>query len=440
VSSAPVRDAEGEIIGSVSVVRDVTDRKSSDDELRRTKDYLESLFDYANAPIIVWDPSSNITRFNHAFEHMTGYSAAEVIGKNLSILFPQETKEDSLANINQTLAGTYWESVEIPILRKDGGIRIALWNSANIHAEDGKTIIATIAQGQDITERKEGEARLKEYSEDLARSNAELQSFAYVASHDLREPLRTIASFLEILKMDYGDKLDAQARDHIERTVRASKRLHDMIDDLLSYSRLETRKKPFTKVDLKDVLVLAERDLSATITEHGAKVSAESLPVVSADDQQMLILFRNLIDNAVKFHGPEPPKVRIEAKRRNDEWLISVKDNGIGVDPANYNKIFDMFVRLHSWKDYPGNGIGLSMCKKIVERHGGRIWVESESGKGTTFFFTLPDHDLSSSVYDWRGEADPDSASGAPKTARQKTRKVKEGAMPPGSSGPVRSS
>ena len=437
VNATPVRDADGKIIGSVSVVRDVTVLKSSENELRRTRDYLESLFDYANAPIIVWDPSFKITRFNHAFEHMTGYSANEVIGKDLSILFPLESREDSLAKIKQTLTGLYWESVEIPILRKDGGVRMALWNSANIHAEDRKTLIATIAQGQDITERKEGELRLKGYSDDLARSNAELQSFAYVASHDLREPLRTIASFLEILKMDYGDKLDAQARDHIERTVRASKRLHDMIDDLLSFSRLETRKKAFTEVDLKDVLVLAERDLNATITEHGAKVSAESLPVVSADDQQMVILFRNLIDNAVKFHGSEPPKVKIEAKRRKDEWLISVKDNGIGVDQANFNKIFDMFVRLHSWKDYPGNGIGLSMCKKIVERHGGRIWLESEQGKGTTFFFTLPDHDLSSTIYDWRGEAGLEVAANAPTAAKRKTRKVKEGAKASTSSGSV---
>lgn len=382
------------------VARGKPSNRSSLEEER----YLKSLFNHANAPIIVWDPSFKITRFNHAFEHMTGYTASEVIGKDLSMLFPPESTEESLAEINQTLAGKYWESVEIPILRKDGRVRIALWNSANITADDGKTIVATIAQGQDITERKNAELRLKEYSDDLARSNAELQSFAYIASHDLREPLRTISGFLQILEMDYGDRLDAEAREHIKRTVKAAKRLHDMIDDLLSFSRLETRKKAFAKTDLKEVLNTAVRDLNATITEHKAHISAGTLPVVLADDQQMLILFRNLIDNAVKFHGEQPPVVKIKAERMEDEWKLSFKDNGIGIDPVSYARIFDMFVRLHSWNEYPGNGIGLAMCKKIVERHGGRIWVESAVGKGSTFYFTLPDWDRPdlSSLYDPR--------------------------------------
>ncbi len=391
-NSANVYGPDGRaLVGTIAQGQDITERKEIENELRRTRDFLESLFGYANAPIVVWDPSYKITRFNRAFEHMTGFSADEVIGKDLSILFPARTRASSLAKIERTSTGENWESVEIPVVRKDGTIRVALWNSANLFAEDGKTLVATIAQGQDITDRKEAEVKLKEYSARLASSNTELQGFAYAASHDLREPLRTISNFLQILQEEYGDKLDVKARDYIDRTVKASGRLHAMIDDLLSFSRLETRKKAFAPVDLNDILNSSVHDLEASIDEHEAAVSADPLPTVMADDQQMTILFRNLIDNGIKFHGKERPMVQIRTARREGEWLLTFKDNGIGIDPVSYSKIFDMFTRLHSWKEYPGNGIGLAMCKKIVERHGGHIWVESEVGVGSAFLFTLPD-------------------------------------------------
>ena len=384
------KNSDGRPFQVYTVFEDITERKADSEALRNTRNYLESLFDYANAPIIVWDPNSAITRFNHAFEHMTGYQAEDVIGKDLSMLFPPATRESTLVKINQTLEGQQWESTEIPILRRDGSTRLALWSSANIYSKDGKTLIATIAQGQDITDRKEAETRLKEYSERLARSNMELQRFAYVASHDLREPLRTISGFLQIISMDYGDKLDDVAKDYIARAVGASERLHKMIDDLLSFSRLETKKKEFARVDLTDVMTTVKNDLEKSIAEHRATITVEPLPEVLADNQQMTILFRNLVDNGVKFHGKDPPVVRITTQRKEDEWVFSVQDNGIGIEPTNYSKIFGMFTRLHPWKEYPGNGIGLSMCKKIVERHGGRIWVESVMGEGTSFFFTLP--------------------------------------------------
>ncbi len=391
-NSANVYGPDGKtLVGTIAQGMDITERKVIEDELRSTRDFLEGLFDHANAPIIVWDTSRKITRFNRAFVHMTGFTSGEVIGKDLSALFPARSRDSSLARIKKTAAGEYWESVEIPILRKDGAIRVVLWNTANLKAGDGKTLVATVAQGQDITERKEAEFKLKAYSADLARSNTELQGFAYAASHDLREPLRTISNFLQILDQEYGDKLDAKARDYVERTVRASGRLSAMIDDLLSFSRLETRKKPFTTVNLNDVFASAMHDLGITIEEHDAAISADPLPTVVADYQQMAILFRNLIDNAIKFHGKERPVVQIRPTRREDEWLLTFKDNGIGIDPSSYSKIFDMFTRLHSWKDYPGNGIGLAMCKKIVERHGGHIWVESEMGVGSAFSFTIPD-------------------------------------------------
>ena len=507
------------LVATIAQGQDITGQKMAEENLRSTRDFLENLFDHANAPIIVWDPSFKITRFNHAFERLTGRLADEVIGKDLSILFPSDTKEESLVKISDTLSGEYWETVEIPILRKDGSTRIALWNSANIYEDDGKTLVATIAQGHDITDRKEMEDALaeekdklktildslpvaismadaggrtvlrnkrvdevlgyavpasssiadfgvhsvyhpgtdtpiepeempmaralkkgeviineemewerpngtripiivscvpirdeigtivwglcafiditkqKEMERDLARSNTELQSFAYAASHDLREPLRTISGFLELLEMDYGGNLDDKAKDYIRRAVSASMRLHEMIDDLLSFSRLETRKKAFEKVDLNGVYEGALHDLGRAIKEHNASITSGKLPTVFADDTQIAIVLRNLIDNAIKFHKKDPPTIQVTAQRSGDEWLFSVKDNGIGIDPMNFPKVFNMFTRLHSRKEYPGTGIGLAMCKKIIERHGGRIWVESEVGKGSTFFFTLPDYD-----------------------------------------------
>jgi PAS domain S-box-containing protein len=393
-NSANIRSDDGRtIIATIAQGQDITERKAVEKALDDTRKYLENLFDYANAPIIVWDPTFHITRFNHAFEHMTGLRASDVIGQDLSILFPPDSRDESIIKISQTLSGRHWDSVEIPIMTKNGEVKVALWNSANIYAEDGRTLTATIAQGQDITERKDAEIRLLEYSESLSRSNAELQNFAYIASHDLREPLRTISGFLQILQTKYGDSLDDKAKDYIARSVNASVRLHDMIDDLLSFSRLETRKKPFAKTDLNEVYSAAIHDLEQSLTESGADVRSDRLPVVWADDHQMTIVFRNLIDNGVKFRGKEKPKVRITVKKDEDEWLFSFKDNGIGIDPANVPRIFNMFTRLHSWKDYPGNGIGLAMCKKIIERHGGHIWVESEIGKGSTFMFTIPDQE-----------------------------------------------
>jgi PAS domain S-box-containing protein len=393
-NSANIRSDDGKaIIATIAQGQDITERKAVEIALDDTRKYLENLFDYANAPIIVWDPTFHVTRFNHAFEHMTGLKASEVIGKHLDILFPPESKDESLIMISHTLSGQHWDSVEIPILTMKGEVKVALWNSANIYAEDGRTLTATIAQGQDITERKDAEMRLLEYSESLSRSNAELQNFAYVASHDLREPLRTISGFLQILQTKYGDSLDDKAKDYIARSVNASVRLHNMIDDLLSFSRLETRKKPFAKTDLNEVYTAAMHDLEQSLTESGASVKSDRLPVVWADDQQMTIVFRNLIDNGVKFHGKEKPKVRVTVKKDEDEWLFSFEDNGIGIDTANISKIFNMFTRLHSWKDYPGNGIGLAMCKKIIERHGGHIWVESKVGKGSNFMFTIPDQE-----------------------------------------------
>ncbi|MFV9689939.1 MAG: ATP-binding protein [Desulfobacteria bacterium] len=225
---------------------------------------------------------------------------------------------------------------------------------------------------------------------ELERSNIDLAQFAYVASHDLQEPLRMISSYLQLLARRYKGKLDADADDFIGYAVDGATRMQTLINDLLTYSRAGARSKPFEATNCVLVLEQALVNLKEQIRKTGVVVTHDPLPTVMANGSQLAHLFRNLIENAIKFHGDEPPRVHISAKRKGDGWEVSVADNGIGIEPQYFDRIFKVFQRLHRKNEYPGTGIGLALCKKIVERHGGRIWIESKPGEGTTFFFTIP--------------------------------------------------
>ncbi len=238
-----------------------------------------------------------------------------------------------------------------------------------------------------MTARQDLEHSVKE----LARSNAELQQFAYVASHDLQEPLRMVSSYTQLLAKRYRGRLDADADDFIAFAVDGAARMQKLIQDLLAYSRVGTRNLERQAVSMDSVLEYATDMLQLVIKDTDAAVTHESLPSIKVDERQMTQLFQNLISNAIKFRGQEPPRIHVSATRLDGEWLFSVHDNGIGIEPQYADRIFVIFQRLHNRDDYPGTGIGLAICKKIVERHGGRIWMESEPGKGSTFFFTVPD-------------------------------------------------
>ncbi len=251
-------------------------------------------------------------------------------------------------------------------------------------------LLGVMGIGPIFTERKRAEEALEKKTEELERSNRELQMFAYVASHDLQEPLRAIHSFTQLLVQRYSKDLDSDAQEFMKFITDGTSRMRQLIQDLLAFSRVQTRGQPFSPVDVNKVLEEVKINLQVAIDETGAVLTKDSLPTIIADQTQMIQVFQNLIQNAIKFRKKEePPRVHVSAERKGDEWIFSVRDNGIGIDPQYFEKIFVIFQQLHSKGEYPGTGIGLAIVKRIIERHGGRIWIESEPGRGSTFFFTI---------------------------------------------------
>ena len=242
----------------------------------------------------------------------------------------------------------------------------------------------------DITERKIAEEKVKEILEDLARSNKELEQFAYVASHDLQEPLRKVASFTNLLNKSYKDKLDEKAFKYMWYIVDGAKRMQTLINDLLLYSRAGRESIPDEPADLNEILETVKSDIKSVIRKNSAEITSAPLPVVKGNSVQLQQVLQNLILNGIKFRNDEKPKIYVSSEKKKDKWIISVKDNGIGIEKEYSERIFGIFQRLHTKDKYPGTGIGLSICKKIIERHGGDIWVEAEPGKGSVFYFSIP--------------------------------------------------
>lgn len=512
VISVGIDDADGPAFQVI--MNDITERKQSEEELIDTKNYLENLINYANAPIIVWDQKNRIRVFNRAFERLTGYKASEVEGKKLNILFPENSMKQSLRMIRNALTRNM-ETIEIPILTKENDIRTVLWNSARVFDNKSKSI-STIAQGYDITEKIKAEEDLKDsrerleialengktgiwewdigrdyfwidgrmekilgvrhsyfqnnfasfekciheedqahfrnavdsaikkdmpldtlfrishkkgeinyistkalvkkengnpvkmsgvcfdisemkkgaesalfqLNEDLLRSNKELEQFAYVASHDLQEPLRMVSGFTQLLLRRYEGKLDQDAQDFIGYAVDGAARMQVLINDLLDYSRIGIKGRAFSRVDMQSVLGKAIYNLKLKIEEKNALVTNDDLPEINADEGQMVQLLQNLIGNAIKFCNSSPI-IHISAAEKEDHFLFSVRDNGIGIESQYFSRIFQIFQRLHPRDVYGGTGIGLAICKRITERHCGKIWVESVPGEGSEFFFTI---------------------------------------------------
>ena len=349
---------------------------------------LSQAFESNIEAVFIADMKGKILHANRTVLEICGFMPEELAGKPWQHLFVDQ-EAATLADIWQTATdGGRWQG-EAWLTRKGGG-EFPAWINVSSVKDDNDAVTHFIVEFSDITAFKRTQEELAQRTEELAHSNRELEQFAYVASHDLQEPLRMVASYTQLLARRYKDKLDADANEFIHYAVDGATRMQALIIDLLTLSRVGTHGKPIELCESGAALDRAIANLRLATEESGAVVTRDPMPKLTADSSQLTQLFQNLIGNAIKFRGETSPVVHVGAEKKDGEWLFSVRDNGIGIAPEFFERIFVIFQRLHGKHEYPGTGIGLSVCKKIVERHGGRIWIESEPGQGTVFYFTLP--------------------------------------------------
>ncbi len=366
-------------------ISDISDR-------RRIEHQLRVAIEAAPSGILMIDDSGAIQLVNRETERLFGYTRDELLGQSVEMLVPREYRDVHSAHRTEyaknPAARLMGEGRDLFGLRKDG-MEIPIEIGLNpVETIEGRFILCAIA---DISARKKAEQALHDAAEELKRSNRQLEQFAYIASHDLQEPLRVISGFMDLLSEKYKTQLDEKAGTYISYVVDAAKRMSQLITDLLKYSRVERGDREVQPVDLNKCAQIAEANLQASTQEAGAIITCDTLPKVQGNEMQLVQLFQNLLGNAIKFRRKEiPPQIHIGCHSDNSFWFLSVQDNGIGIAPEHHRRIFLIFQRLHGKKEYPGTGIGLALCEKIVEQHGGRIWVQSDVGKGSTFHFTLP--------------------------------------------------
>lgn len=362
-------------------IEDITERRRFEHDLISSELRYRRLFETAQDGILILNAlTGEITDANPFLLNMLGYSKQELLGKKLWEIGVMKDSVASHQAFDTLQEKGYVRYEDLPLETREGK-PINVEFVSNVYPIDGEMVIQ--CNIRDITERKEAE-------EEVARSNKELEQFAYVASHDLREPLRMVSSFADLLAKRYKDKLDSKANEYITYMVDGTTRMQGLIDDLLLYSRVGTRGKPFEPVEMETVLQDVIASLKVSIEETKTKITHEPLPLIQADRVQMNQVLQNLISNAIKFRREEPPRIDIKVAKGAKEWVFSVADNGIGIDPQLFDRLFILFQRLQPREKYPGTGIGLAVAKKVVQRHGGRIWVESQPGQGSTFFFTIP--------------------------------------------------
>ena len=387
---SPLENTDGILV--TAAIRDISVRKAAENHLVQMEGRYRGLLEAAPDAMVVVNPEGEIVLLNVQAEKKFGYSRDELLGQQVKNIIPEGFAErliaDALRSTKDALAQQIGTGIELSGLRKDGSefpIEIML---SPLEGTEGMLVTAAI---RDITTRKKTEANLLQKMEELNRSNEELGQFAYIASHDLQEPLRMVASYTELLSRRYKGKLDADADEFITFAVDGANRMQRLIQDLLAYSRVGTKGKELLVTSSEEALGQALTNLRGSLEASGAQVTYDPLPSVMADDMQLVQLFQNLIGNAIKYQTPgNIPRVHISAaKNGSKKYKFSVHDNGLGIDPIYFDKIFVMFQRLHKRDEYAGTGIGLAICKKIVERHGGTISVESQPGQGSNFIFTM---------------------------------------------------
>lgn len=373
-----------------ATARNINERKAYEEELALRNRSINS----ATNGIVIADarqPDMPTVYCNAAFEKITGYAPEEVLGKNCRFLYGTDRDQPGLDVIREAIRQGTEAKAEIRNYRKDGSL---FWNGlyiAPVNDQQGR-LSHFIGIQTDITQQKQQEAELARKTRELAQSNAELQQFAYVASHDLQEPLRMVASYTQLLGNRYRGTLDEDADEFIKYAVDGATRMQRLIRDLLEYSRVGSEDRSFEKIDSEVVFQQVLHDLSASIHEHHAEVTHDPLPIIQANPTHLTQILQNLISNALKFQGDVPTKIHVRAKTLPEGWEFSIRDNGVGIPGDQFDRIFSIFQRLHGQSDYPGTGVGLAICKRIVEKYGGTIRVESTPGEGSIFYFTLTTH------------------------------------------------
>ncbi|QCS43453.1 PAS domain S-box protein [Natrinema versiforme] len=380
----PVTNDEGDVVSIFVSDRDITARKRRERELEESEQRYRTLAEHF--------PNGVVTLFDHDLEYTLvagqGFDKipvdpSEAEGERFDDIWPEETSDALEPALRAALEGEE-RTIELEYAGRE-------WVIYTVPITDNRgDVFAGVTMAHDITERKEYQRKLEETISRLEESNKRLEQFAYAASHDLQEPLRMVSSYLQLIESRYADALDEDGEEFLEFAVEGAERMRNMIEGLLTYSRIETQGEPLEPTDLDSVLESVLMDLQFQIEESDAEIETTELPRVEGDADQLRQVFQNLLSNAIEYSGDEPPRISVDADRKGGEWVISVRDEGIGIDPEESDRVFEVFQRLHSREEYSGTGIGLALCQRIIERHGGEIWVESEPGEGSTFSFTLP--------------------------------------------------
>jgi len=385
INSSVYRE-DGRFVHTRCITIDVTEQKKSVELHERLSAIVESSDD----AIVSKDLNGIIQSWNPAAERIFGYKADEIIGKHISTLAVPELVDEIPNILERLVRGERVDHYETKRQTKDGRVLTISLTVSPIRDASG-AIVGASKVARDMTERSRQEEALREANAALVRSNADLQQFAYSASHDLQEPLRMVSTYSELLKRDFGSKLGKSGDEYIGYTVQGALRMEQLLKDLRSYTLVSTTAPDSTvEIEADDSLDKALANLDVSIKENNASISRTELPRVRIAPVQLEQLFQNLIANSIRYRRAEAPQIYVSCERREKEFLFSVKDNGIGIDPQYKEQVFELFKRLHTAEHSPGTGLGLAICQRIVERAGGRIWVESEPGRGSTFFFTLP--------------------------------------------------
>jgi PAS domain S-box-containing protein len=384
-------DKKGALIAGFGITQDITDKKNAEYELEKSRLRLDLALENANVGLWEWDLKTDEVIWDERSEKMFGLIPGSYERKHSS--FEKLVHEEDIGHVSKAISETRNNGAPYEVIYRtkpvNGKIKY-ISSKALVHKDEEGNITGFTGVNFDITDLKEGTERLiSKLNEDLLRSNKELENFAYITSHDLQEPLRMVSSFTQLLARNYGDKLDDRAKEYIEFAVEGAKRMYDLINGLLAYSRISRKEITFSDVDLNDTIKTVMANLALVIKEKNCNIQVDDLPSVRADRNQMIQLFQNLIANGIKFSNTSP-RIYVGSREEKTRYVFSVRDEGIGIEPQYFERIFHIFKRLMPREEYEGTGIGLSICKRIVENHGGEIWVESEPGKGSVFYFSLP--------------------------------------------------